>query len=35
MKLYFPSMYDIKYLIKDIRELKDSGLNKLSNEIKI
>lgn len=33
MKLYFPNIYDLKYIIKDIPGLKDVGLAKLSYEI--
>ena len=29
MKLYYPNIYDIKYFIKDLPNLKDVGLNKL------
>jgi hypothetical protein len=30
MKIYFPNIYDLKYIIKDIPGLKDVGLAKLS-----
>lgn len=33
MKTYFPNIYDLKYIIKDIPGLKDVGLAKLSYEI--
>ena len=33
MKIHFPSLYDLKYIIKDIPGLKDVGLAKLSIEI--
>lgn len=33
MKIYFPNIYDLKYIIKDIPGLKDVGLAKLSYEI--
>lgn len=33
MKLYFPIIYDLKYIIKDVPSLKDVGLAKLSYEI--
>ena len=33
MKLYFPNLYDLKYIMKDIPGLKDVGLAKLSYEI--
>ena len=33
MKTYFPGIYDLKYIIKDIPGLKDVGLAKLSYEI--
>lgn len=33
MKIYFPNIYDLKYVIKDIPSLKDVGLAKLSYEI--
>ena len=33
MKIYFPCLYDLKYIIKDVLELKDVGLAKLSYEI--
>ena len=32
MRIYYPSIYDIKYFIKDIPNLKDVGLNKLGFE---
>lgn len=33
MKKYFPKIYDLKYIIKDVPSLKDVGLTKLSYEI--
>jgi hypothetical protein len=33
MKIYYPNIYDLKYFIKDIPNLKDVGLTKLANEI--
>lgn len=33
LKKYFPNVYDLKYIIKDIPSLKDVGLAKLSYEI--
>jgi len=33
MKIYFPVIYDLKYIIKDVPSLKDVGLAKLSYEI--
>jgi len=33
MKTYFPNIYDLKYIIKDVPGLKDVGLAKLSYEI--
>ena len=32
MRAYYPTIYDIKYFIKDIPNLKDVGLNKLGTE---
>lgn len=31
IKTYYPNIYDLKYLIKDIPNLKDVGLAKLAN----
>lgn len=33
MRQYFPNIYDLKYIIKDVPSLKDVGLAKLSYEI--
>ncbi len=33
MKTYFPNIYDLKYIIKDVPSLRDVGLAKLSYEI--
>ena len=33
MRTYFPNIYDLKYIIKDVPVLKDVGLAKLSYEI--
>jgi hypothetical protein len=33
MKKYFPKVYDLKYIIRDMAALKDVGLTKLSYEI--
>lgn len=33
MKVYYPNIYDLKYFIKDIPNLKDVGLTKLAAEI--
>lgn len=33
MNKYFPNIYDLKYIIKDVHSLKDVGLAKLSYEI--
>jgi hypothetical protein len=30
MKKYFPKVYDLKYIIRDVPSLKDVGLTKLS-----
>jgi hypothetical protein len=31
MRMYYPNIYDLKYYIKDIPNLKDVGLAKLGN----
>ena len=33
MKKFFPKIYDLKYIIRDVPSLKDVGLTKLSYEI--
>ena len=33
MKLYFPIIYDLKYMIKDLPNLKEVGLNKLGEKL--
>jgi len=33
LKYFFPTIYDLKYIIKDERILRDAGLNKLALEI--
>ena len=33
LKIFFPTVYDLKYIIRDIPELKECGLSKLSNEL--
>ena len=35
LKTFFPTVYDIKYLIKDLKNLKDSGLSKLAAELRV
>lgn len=30
MRKYFPNVYDLKYIIRDVHALKDVGLAKLS-----
>lgn len=35
LNLYFPRIYDIKYLIKDIEHIKDDGLSKLASDISV
>ena len=30
IKIYFPVIYDLKYIIKDLPNLKEVGLNRLS-----
>ena len=34
MKKYFPNVYDLKYIIKDVPSLKDVGLAKLSYDLR-
>ena len=34
MKKYFPNIYDLKYIIKDVPSLKDVGLAKLSYDLR-
>ncbi|EAS03653.2 CAF1 family ribonuclease (macronuclear) [Tetrahymena thermophila SB210] len=35
LKSFFPNVYDVKYLIKDLQYMKDSGLNKVAQELKV
>jgi len=35
LKIFFPLIYDIKYLIKDLKNFKDSGLSKLASELRV
>ena len=32
---YFPFLYDIKYMIRDIDSMKGSGLNKIASDINV
>lgn len=35
MKLYYPNVCDLKYYIKDVPNLKGSGLAKLASKIRV
>jgi len=35
MKLYFPNFYDLKFMIKDLDNLKYNGLSKLADELRV
>lgn len=35
LKTFFPMVYDIKFLIKDLKNLKDAGLSKLASELRV
>jgi CCR4-NOT transcription complex subunit 7/8 len=35
LKTFFPTVYDIKFLIKDLKNLKDAGLSKLAAELRV
>ena len=35
LKTFFPEVYDIKYLIRDLKNLKDAGLSKLASELRV
>ncbi|CAD8048966.1 unnamed protein product [Paramecium sonneborni] len=35
MKLYFPSIYDLKYILKDNQKYKDAGLSRLATKVEV
>jgi len=35
LKCFFPNVYDVKYLIKDLHYMKDCGLNRVAQELKV
>ncbi|CAD8159186.1 unnamed protein product [Paramecium octaurelia] len=35
MKLYFPSIYDLKYILKDNPKYKDAGLSRLATKVEV
>jgi len=35
LKTYFPSFYDVKYMIRDIDSMKGSGLSKIAGDLNV
>jgi len=35
LNIYFPSFFDIKYMVRDLESLKSGGLNKIANELNV